>query len=96
MTTSSESSSYSSSGSLAAAAYGINASEEVDPKYGALNWYVKRMKGNLPAVTSKSMQLRYSWGDDSSVSDTVNTTALICSTDVMSWHWSQSGAAPLA
>ena len=85
--------SYSSSGSLAAA-YGIEASDEedVDPKYGALNWYVKRTQGDLPVFCSKSMQLSYSWGDGSSVSDTVSTTALICSTEVMSWHWSQSGA----
>ena len=99
MTTScSEASSYSSSGSLAAA-YGIDASdkeEDGDPKYGSLNWYVKRTQGNMPAVSNKSMQLCYRWGDDSSISDKVNTTALICSTDIMSWHWSQSGATPLA
>ena len=99
MTTScSEASSYSGGGSSLAAAYGINASDEEDgdPRYGSLNWCVKKTQGSMPAVSSKSMQLCYSWGLDSLVSDTVNTTALICSTDIMSWYWSQSGAGPPA
>lgn len=87
MTTScSEASSYSSSSSSSAAAYKIAASGEEDmgPEYGSLNWYVKRTQSIMPAVSGKSMQLRYSWGDDSFASDTVDTTALICSTDIMS------------
>lgn len=95
MTTScSEASSY-SSGSLAAA-YGIDASDaDEDPQYGCLNWHVKRTQGNLPIVSSKSMQLRYSWGKGSSVTGTVDTIVWTCCTEVVSWNWSQSGAVSL-
>ena len=97
MTTScSEASSYSSSSSAAAHEIGASGENDVGPEYGSLNWYVKKTQSIMPAVSGKSMQLRYSWGDDSFASDTVDTTALICSPDIMSWHWSQSGAVPPA
>ena len=89
---SSDASSYSSGGTLAAA-YGIDASDtDVTSLYGCLNWYVKRpQSGDLPCVSNNDLQVCYSWCDKSPIRDRVSVTAWICATDVMSWHWSQSG-----
>lgn len=98
MTTScSDVSRYYSSGDSLAAAHGIDVPEAgEDPQYGSLNWYVQRAPGILPVISSKSMQLCYHWGEESSVSGTVDTTVWTCSTQVVSWNWAQSGTFSLA